>query len=444
MSNKVLLSRVSPAFNQKNVPVNTSIVITFNEAMNQDSLNDNTIQLTEGNQSIPVSFTYNGFKKELSITPLEPLEGSTTYCLTIQLGDEGPQTVLGSGSNSEHNVYFTTEAVEAETTPPENVEEVIEEEPTEEIEEPTEPPVEPEPIEEPEQPSPSPFVPNLTLIDSYPQPGSLVKDLTQVVLAFNQPVDKTTALGYISLQEQALSPLLRHLAAENQISLSLQPSENESVLSLAVGTPLLEGKKYELLLSKELSSIGGDSQLGFDQSIAFQTQWALFFTTVEDVKLLLGAFKDPYNDAEIASMIHQQSSGVYQMMAMQDDFDPTAWETEVPYAASQYVLYRTAYQAMLGQTIENSAGMKQSISLADLSVSESSTVSDEIINLMKLFQDEINRWWKALNGVEESIEDVDGMYMPRLNSRVTTATRGGDTSPYPDFLTRAGFTDLGG
>lgn len=450
MNTTVILSSISPAYNAKNVPISTNIVLLFKESMKSSSLNENTIFLSKGSYRVPLDFKYEGYSKKLTITPLVPLDGDSIYGLTILSKEEGPITSFGSGSDREYNVYFTTEAVSEPVEPPK---EPDEEEPGESPEESEEPVIEektpsevPAPTPEPQVPTPEteqPFIGNLALVDSYPKADSLVKDLKEIVLLFNTKVNVESLSENIFLQEKALSPLLRKLSEQTRVGFQIDATGGETVV-LNLSSDLAAGKEYELILNKDISAESDDSlTLGFDQSLVFRTQWELFFTTVESVKLVLGAFKEAYTDNELAEMIYQQSLGTYQVMSMKPDFDAVLWTGVYPYAASQYVLYRTAYQAMLGQIIESSSGMKQSISLADLSVSDSSSVSSDIVDLMSLFQEEMDKWWKMLNGVEE-IEEIDGVYMPRLNKNTSTAVRGGNESPYPNFLTRASFNDLGG
>ena len=443
MNTTVILSSISPAYNAKNVPISTSIVLFFKESMKTDSLNENTIFLSKGSHRVPLDFKYERHLRKLTIDPLVPLDGDTIYGLTVLSKEEGPVTSLGAGSDREYNVYFTTEAVSEPVEPPK---EPDEEEPGNSPEEPEEPPIEeetppevPVPTPEPEEP----FIGNLALVDSYPKADSLVKDLKEIVLLFNTKVKVESLSENIFLQEKALSPLLRKLSEQTRVGFQIDATGGETVV-LNLSSDLAAGKEYELILNKDISAESDVSlTLGFDQSLVFRTQWELFFTTVESVKLVLGAFKEAYTDNELAEMIYQQSLGTYQVMSMKPDFDSVLWTGTYPYAASQYVLYRTAYQAMLGQIIESSSGMKQSISLADLSVSDSSSVSSDIVDLISLFQEEMDKWWKMLNGVEE-IEEIDGIYMPRLNKNTSTAVRGGNESPYPNFLTRASFNDLGG
>ena len=95
---------------------------------------------------------------------------------------------------------------------------------------------------------------------------------------------------------------------------------------------------------------------------------------------------------------------------------------------------------MLNQSLESSSGIKKNFQLGDLQVSEASTVSSEIANLLGLFEKEMNKWWNLLTGEEE----YDGIYKPNLSKTLGSATRAETDYSYPTFLTRAGFNELGG
>lgn len=418
---------ITPSQNQMDVSLGSSVVVVFNTDMKSSTLNAQTISLTKGSTPVAASYSFSGINKELTITPTASLVGDQTYKLFISTGESGPQTAFGNLSNKEYVFYFTTEAV---------VEEVIEdsENLTEETTTETETPV--------DNFSEEDLFDNLRLLDSYPKSGDLVAQLSDVVLSFDEDVNIETVASFVYLREQPISPLLSHLSNANKITLSLNASSTKRAIILTPSTELRKGTAYDLVIKSNVAKDLEPSKiLGMDVVVPFQMQWELFYTSVSSVQLLLGLFAQAYSDAQIATMIHQESLGTYQLMSMKTDFDITLWTDTAPYAATQYILYRTAYQAMLGQIIENSSGMKQSIKLGDLSVAESSSVSSEVSGLLGLFEKEMNKWWNLLNGV---VEDENGIVLPKLSTNLGSATRGITDSPYPEWLGRVPFTDLGG
>ena len=424
--NNIVYSIV-PSQNQIDVPVTSPVVLVFNENMNAKTLNKDTISLTRGATVVDATYSYNGIKKELTITPKEKLVSDQTYKVTILTGEAGPQTALGNLSSRSYLFYFTTELIVPEPEIPKD----SEENPKDDV-----PDVDNFPIEE------DTLFSVVSIADSYPKEGDLVGNLPAVILSFDKDVYLEGIADKIYLREKAISPLLSRLNQTNRINFLLNAESDARTISLSPLSVLKKGMAYELVVESSVrDALNPLVTLGMDVVISFQTQWEIFYSSVPAVKLVLGLFREAYTDAEIAAMIYQESLAIYQLMSMKPDFDPLLWAAGAPYAATQYVLYRTAYQAILGQVIENSSGMKKSIKLGDLSVAESSSVSSEITDLIGLFEDEMKKWWNLLNGIEET---EDGVALPKLSKKLGSATRGITDNPYPEFVTRVPFTDLGG
>lgn len=419
---------IAPSQNQIDVPVTSPVVLIFTESMNAQTLNKDTISLTRGATVVDATYSYNGIKKELTITPATALLGDHTYKVTVLTGEAGPKTAFGNLSSKSYLFYFTTEVVVPEP-----------------VIEPTEPPINEEPVDVPVDNLPieeDTLFSVVSIADSYPKEGDLVGNLPAVVLSFDRDVYLEGIADKIYLREKAISPLLSRLNQTNRINFLLNTESDARTISLSPLSVLKKGMAYELVIESSVrDALNPLVTLGMDVVISFQTQWEIFYSSVPAVELVLGLFREAYTDAEIAAMIYQESLAIYQLMSMKPDFDPLLWAAGAPYAATQYVLYRTAYQAILGQVIENSSGMKKSIKLGDLSVAESSSVSSEITDLIGLFEAEMKKWWNLLNGIEET---EDGVALPKLSKKLGSATRGITDNPYPEFVTRVPFTDLGG
>ena len=412
-----LIKSVLPAQNSLSVLTTIKPSLFFVTTMQADTLTAQTILFYKVNGSVvPATYRYDSLNQVLEIQPTVPLDGNTQYQVRILSGEQGPRTILRETSSREYVFSFTTEVTAVVEPPPE---------------EPTVPPTEPTPEEI--------LLPPFILLDSYPSNESLVALPEKLFFRFNEPVDTTTAEA-VSLREKGLSKLFSFFSQE-EIALTLD-NENtkDGYLVYTIATPLASGKQYEITIDSGLKALSG-KVFSAEQTLTFQTLWEKFYSSVEDVRLLLGLFSEEYTDQQLAELIQQQSIGVYQLVSMRDDFVEADWTNGAPYAASQYVLYRTAYSVMLSQTLETSSGMKKSFQLGDLSVSESSTVSSEISDLLALFEREMDKWWKALTGEEEV---VAGDYRPTLSKRLGSATKAETDYSYPSFLTRASMNDLGG
>ena len=419
------ITAVSPLHNAANVAVTTIPSVTFTAPMQAASLNAQTIFLEKANGPVvPVTYHYDFLNQKVSLSPASPFEVDTQYLLRILSGELGPKTIMRETSAREYAFIFTTEAA------------VVVEPP---IESPIEPPIEP-PVKKPVPEEP--VVPVETVFfleESYPKEGDLAETLDKVFLRFSEPIDLLTVAENVSLKKDTGSNLLSLFQSAETTSLSIDTEKSvNGYLVLTVSPALAAGTAYILELKTGLASTL-NSKLQSAVSIHFQTRWSQFFTTVRAVRLLMGRFADAYTDSELAEMIYQQSTEIYQLMSMQTDFDEAAW-APAPYAATQYVLYRSAYNAMLNQSLESSSGIKKNFQLGDLQVSEASTVSSEIANLLGLFEKEMNKWWNLLTGEEE----YDGIYKPNLSKTLGSATKAETDYSYPTFLTRAGFNELGG
>ena len=412
-----LIKSVLPAQNSLSVLTTIKPSLFFVASMQKNTLTAQTILFYKVNGSVvPATYRYDSLNQVLEIQPTVPLDGNTQYQVRILSGEQGPRTILKETSSREYVFSFTTEVTAVVEPPPE---------------EPTVPPTEPAPEET--------LLPPFLLLDSYPSNESLVALPEKLFFRFNEPVDITTA-DAVSLGEKGLSKLFSFFSQE-EIALTLD-NENtkDGYLVYTIGTPLASGKQYEITIDSGLKALSGNV-FSAEQTLTFQTLWEKFYSSIEAVRLLLGLFSEEYTDKQLAELIQQQSIGVYQLASMRDDFVEADWTNGAPYAASQYVLYRTAYSVMLSQTLETSSGMKKSFQLGDLSVSESSTVSSEISDLLALFEREMDKWWKALTGEEEV---VAGDYRPTLSKRLGSATKAETDYSYPSFLTRASMNDLGG
>ena len=410
------ITAVSPVHNADNVTVATIPSVTFTAAMEAASLNAQTIFLEKANGPVvPVTYHYDFLNQKVSLSPVSPFEVDTQYLLRILSGELGPKTIMRETSAREYAFIFTTEAAAAVVEPP------------------IEPPIEP-PVEEP-----VPVETVFFLEESYPKEGDLAETLDKVFLRFSEPIDLLTVAENVSLKKDTGSNLLSLFQSAETTSLSIDTEKSvNGYLVLTVSPALAAGTAYILELKTGLASTL-NSKLQAAVSIHFQTRWSQFFTTVRAVRLLMGRFADAYTDSELAEMIYQQSTEIYQLMSMQTGFNEADW-TPAPYAATQYVLYRSAYNAMLNQSLESSSGIKKNFQLGDLQVSEASTVSSEIANLLGIFEKEMNKWWNLLTGEEE----YDGIYKPNLSKTLGSATKAETDYSYPTFLTRAGFNELGG
>lgn len=413
-----LVESVTPSHNSTITDTPTFTVV-FKEYMDASSLNTTTIKLIAGNGApVPLNYSYSGVNRTLTITPDTTLEAGL-YNLTILHGEDGIKTAMGEFSKTAYSYYYSVEK--------ERSEDAIEAEaPIETMNTETLP-------EEDEEDEFQGTIEGLFLIDSYPSSGDVRNPGEPVILVFSEAIASSELVGQVTVEKKPLHPLLAGRGGDGTITLTPESNPSSTTHVLLLPEELEEGIEAELILSPELM----DSER---IRIPFQQNWERLYADTKDVRLILGLFGQAFTDAELTRMIHRESVSAYQVMSTRDSFVPEEWENQFPYAAGQYVIYRTAYQSILGQILESGSGMRKSISLGDLSVSESESTSRELKDLISMLKDEVDRWWRILNGIAD--HELDGI---DIFTRTTgSATRSGNTSSYPDFIERVPFQELGG
>jgi hypothetical protein len=105
------VSSIVPGNGSTNVPVNSTVVVTFNETINPSTVSVNTLTVYQnGVANLAGSYQVNG--TTVTFTPLSPFPGNTQIGVQVS----GVQDLAGNGNNYV-NITFRTSAV-ADTTPP--------------------------------------------------------------------------------------------------------------------------------------------------------------------------------------------------------------------------------------------------------------------------------------------------------------------------------------
>lgn len=436
------VQRATPQNGAENVSLNAIIEIVFTENMLKDSVEDPArVTLTKNKEQVPAQYNYSGISRELTIQP-DNLENNMTYQIRIESGDEGPISSLERKQLRKDWVStFSTEYIRSEepTLPSEDDNNPTEDDGTEDDQTPIEDEERTEVIIDPFEP----VTESTHLVESFPEPGDLIELNGQMVFVFNKALNKEAVEENTFIKESNLNHLLEKRRQDELIRGTVETGEgDESTNFLFVPNQQLKaGQEYQVVIKKEV-----DEGMAEDVRITFHTLFERMFASVDSVRLTLGRFADRLTDLDIAKLINQQSNSIYQLASMMESFDESEWTevngviTTFPYAASQYVVYSTAYYSILGQSLETSSGLSESISLADLSVSGSSEVSDSLSDLLNALRAEFERWWNVLQGEAEEVDPTT----PNPNYTMTIATRAGTTSPYPDFQTRVPFNEIGG
>lgn len=126
--NNYLITGITPANNEMNVALGTTITLTFAKDMLKDSLNDKNITLKKVNGDVvPTTLTYVNTTKKLVIAPSSSMLGSpgtlesgTVYELHVVGGTDGVKSIVGDYLGAS-KVYTFTTGYEAALTEPTNL-----------------------------------------------------------------------------------------------------------------------------------------------------------------------------------------------------------------------------------------------------------------------------------------------------------------------------------
>jgi Domain of unknown function (DUF4082)/Bacterial Ig-like domain len=110
------IASVSPTDGGTNVPVNATVTVQFNNAMNASTVNSSTVALRDSqHNAIAAAVTFDSGSNTATLTPTGPLVNSTTYTLTVSGGAGGVADTSGDTLPSNFTSSFSTPA--APTTP---------------------------------------------------------------------------------------------------------------------------------------------------------------------------------------------------------------------------------------------------------------------------------------------------------------------------------------
>ncbi|WP_242044579.1 DUF4082 domain-containing protein [Anabaena azotica] len=105
------VTATSPMSNATEVSVGNSVMATFSEAIDPATINSNTFELRNSNNSlITATVTYNAGNNTATLTPSSFLAASTTYTATIKGGATGVKDSAGNALVSNYTWTFTTGA----------------------------------------------------------------------------------------------------------------------------------------------------------------------------------------------------------------------------------------------------------------------------------------------------------------------------------------------
>jgi len=105
-----------PAHSTVNVATNSTVTVTFSEAMDPATINANSVLLMNGNTKTAATVTYDVATRTATLTPTGSLSNSTSY--TIAVLSKTVADLAGNHLGFDYSAIFTTVAASGDVTPP--------------------------------------------------------------------------------------------------------------------------------------------------------------------------------------------------------------------------------------------------------------------------------------------------------------------------------------
>lgn len=202
---------------------------------------------------------------------------------------------------------------------------------------------------------------------------------------------------------------------------------------LTLEAELENDAEYTVIIRDSVKNTNGGS-LGGTYHWSFVTKYSRLYGDAKKVRQEIGSLSDNITDKVLYRFMSDSTEYVYQLLQNMSTFDANLYEEgAAPYEVHEYVRLRTAYNLLLNSQLFASAdGITTDISLGDLKVvkeaggaMETTRMAADLKNRMKVMMD-------LMQG-----------HHNRGYAKPISVSRGENIEPYPDFLTRAEYKDLG-
>jgi hypothetical protein len=206
-----------------NVPTNTTVQVTFSEAMDSATFLPTNVFLKNTGTGVVVaaSLAYNRLTNVLTLTPSGPLSNATNYTLTVTTG---VKDVAGNALAAQFTSSFTTVAL-ADTTAP-------------------------------------------TITSRSPTPNATdVAITTTVVVTFSEPMNQATIVGTTNIR---LAP---DSAPGSTVAATISYNSATNAATLTPTAPLLNNVTYRVTVTTGVTDVAGNA-------LASQATWT--FKTIAD------------------------------------------------------------------------------------------------------------------------------------------------------------------
>jgi hypothetical protein len=446
MSSPRILSK-TPTSDQVNVYVNQLIYIVFDQAVEQSTLNDNTILLyrVEDLEILDKTVTWDNPSLTATVTPDITLDQNTQYNIVVVGCDQSSVCVKNPGGENlviTESWYFTTGTqtyAPANSSSEDQPEDPVADEPASKV-----------------------LVPRTTTVFSITATspenysaniGTMNSDFATAY--YNGPIT-------ITFNENVASGVL---VQQDWLTFEVEAVDGDPAtptgmpsgsLSNTYGDtlrwdPYPSGSNpWDWMINNEITAtvshhvLNADGEeLGSDYRFKFTTPYRPFYCTVPKVRAVIGAFIREIPDDTVARNIYFNSVEAYNIA--NTIYSQYLWDMDNPtFAAKMYTCCKTQYDLLYGKLLDlASVGPGQMKRLGDLTIQESTDIQAGVKGALSKALDCANAWMKLLLGKfrraksKMAIKGVTSPATPPMRGiRTWTLETGRDTLGANKTLTR--------
>jgi hypothetical protein len=404
MAAPVIVSK-SPDTNETGVVLNKYITITFDQAMDPDSINDNTVLLYRVSDYMVLgkTFSLSTDAATITITPDIAFDINTVYNAVVVGYDQSTACVRSAGNEAlVIHESWNFETGETVGDRPENPGEANEEN-----------------VDLPTAASPVTLVPTvadtttLTIMSINPEnyaanQGTINGDFFTAKL--NSPVTITfnRAMASGVLVDQSWVTFLSESVDGDPSTAVSMPS---GTLSNVLGNTLTwtpnpyDGNDYSWRVNNEITiTVSGNTkdyagvELGNDYRFMFTTPYRPYYCSVPRIRAVIGSFVREIPDDTIARNIYLNSLEIYNIA--NTIYSQYKWDMDNPtFAAKMWTCCKTQYDLLYAKLLDMaSQGPGMIKRLGDFSIQESTDIQAGVKGALQKALDCSNAWLKLLLG----------------------------------------------
>lgn len=292
------------------------------------------------------------------------------------------------------------------------------------------------------------------IVDTYPKENSADINPEKIIVVMSDFVDPASVTpGSLYFVAKGSRGTLSYVDFLSEFSSSKAVPATGTiegrVIYLTPTTPLDNDAEYTVVIRETVASTSGET-LGEPYSWSFLSEFTYLYGDAESIRNDVGGFIDNLTDRILYKYMADVSRKAYDIVSTVQTSSTTFnaddyADGKAPFHVHQYVRYQTEYDLLLNAYIQQSsggsgsgAGSASSIRLGDLQVEGSSSSnggSDEapdVTAVLRSLKDRSKHWEDAIHG-----------HHNRGYAKPVSVVKGETGSPYPEFLTRAEFSELG-